>query len=266
MTLHLNLAAAVPACRAVLLLLFITLAACTRPPNDAPIEDPFEKINRPIYLFNAGFDTFLLRPVAIGYEFITPRFFRTGVNNFFDNLTYPVTIVNSFLQGKVKQGFQDTGRFGLNTTVGLLGVLDPATSVGWIQNEEDFGQTLSVWGLPQGPYIVIPLLGPSTVSSGLGIIANAEVNPVLQWPDSSVRGKLFIAWTIESRQALLGVDDVVRESFDPYLFIREAYIQNRRFLINDGNLPDGGFDDEFSDDFSSDFDDFGFDDEPEEFQ
>jgi len=237
--------------RVAVLVFALLLSACTRTPNDAPSEDPFEKINRPIYLFNAGFDTYLLRPVAVGYEFITPSFFRIGVSNFFDNLTYPVTIVNSFLQGKIAQGSQDTGRFLLNSTFGLAGVLDPATVVGLSYNDEDFGQTFSVWGVPQGPYLVLPLLGPSTITSAAGLLANSQVNPLLQWPASSVRSKLFIAWTVESRQTLLAIDDVVRESFDPYLFIRESYLQNRRFLIHDGKLPDGGFDNEFDSEFDN---------------
>ena len=249
----------------MLCLTLVLATGCTRAPNSKPSEDPFEAINRPIFAFNGAFDTFILRPIAVGYEFITPRFFRTGVSNFFSNLTYPVTITNSFLQGKVKQGFSDTGRFALNSTLGLAGILDPATLVGLNQNQEDFGQTFSVWGVPQGPYIVIPLLGPSTVTSGIGIVANAQVNPLLQWPDSSVRSKLFIAWTIESRQALLAVDAAARESFDPYLFVREAYLQNLQFLIHDGNPPvtdfegdDFGdfseFDDEFGDELSNEFD------------
>jgi phospholipid-binding lipoprotein MlaA len=250
---HLLATAYKPLCAAFLLLALL-LSACTRPPNDSPSEDPFEKINRPIYMLNAGLDTYLLRPLAVGYEFITPQFFRTGVSNFFDNLTYPVTMVNSFLQGKLLQGTQDTGRFLLNSTVGLAGVLDPASAVGLRYNDEDFGQTFSVWGIPQGPYLVLPLLGPSTVTSGIGLLPDSLVNPLLQWPSSSVRSKLVIGWTIESRQTLLAIDAAVRESFDPYLFIRESYLQNRRFLIHDGNLPDGGFDDEFN----SDFDDLEF--------
>ncbi len=237
--------------------MLLVLGACTRPPNDSPSTDPFEKINRPIYKINDGLDKVILKPVAKGYEFITPQFFRTGVSNFFSNITYPVTIVNSFLQGKLVQGFQDTGRFALNTTLGLAGILDPATLVGLNQNNEDFGQTLAVWGVPQGPYIVIPLLGPNTVSSGLGIIANTQVNPLMQWPDSSVRSKLFIAWTIESRQALLSFDDAIQESFDPYLFVRDAYLQNRRYQINDGVLPDTGFEDDGFEDDGFEDDDFG---------
>jgi len=252
-------------CRGALLFSLLAILAtgsgCTRPPNSSASEDPFEKINRPIFTFNAGFDTYLLRPVAKGYETVSTEGFRDKTNNFFENLTYPVDIVNAFLQGKIKQGFQDTGRFALNTTLGLGGFLDPATIAGLPQHEEDFGQTFSVWGIPQGPYIVIPLLGPSTVASGIGIWPNTQVNPIMQWPTSSTRSKLFIAWTIDERAKLLPFDEAVRESFDPYLFVRDAYLQNRQFLIFDGNPPVNDFEDEFDSGFDEAFDE-AFDDEP----
>jgi phospholipid-binding lipoprotein MlaA len=245
---------------ALLFLLVFLSTGCTRPPNGSPSKDPLEKINRPIYKFNSGFDTILLRPVAKGYQFITPRWFRVGVTNFYDNLNYPVTIVNSFLQGKFEQGLQDTGRFVFNSTLGIAGILDPATVVGMPLHSEDFGQTFSVWGIPQGPYIVLPLLGPSTITSGIGILANTQVSPIMQWPDSSVRSKLFIGWVIESRESFLSVDGAVRDSFDPYLFVRDAYLQNRQYLIHDGAPPGQGFDDE--DVFGDEFDEGGFDEAP----
>ena len=238
----------------LLCIVLLSVSACTRPPNGSPSNDPFEKINRPIYQFNNGLDTVILRPVAKGYSAVTPEGFRSKVTNFFDNLSYPVDIVNAFLQGKIEQGFKDTGRFALNSTLGLAGFLDPATLVGLPEHEEDFGQTFSVWGIPQGPYIVLPLLGPSTVASGIGIYPNTQVNPITVWPQSSVRSKLFIGWTIESREALLAVDDTVRESFDPYLFVRDAYLQNRQYLIFDGNPPASAFDDEFDAAFDEAFD------------
>lgn len=245
------------------LLLAVSNGACTRPPNGSPSEDPFEAVNRPIFMFNSGVDTVLFRPVAKGYEFILPEPARDKTANFYDNITYPVDIVNAFLQGKFKQGFSDTGRFALNSTLGLAGFLDPATLVGLTENEEDFGQTFSVWGIPQGPYIVIPLLGPSTVASGIGIWPNTQVNPIMQWPTSSTRSKLFIAWTVDSRARLLPFDEAVRESFDPYLFIRDAYLQNRQYLIFDGNPPVGDFDDEFDAAFDEAFEE-DFEDEFEE--
>jgi phospholipid-binding lipoprotein MlaA len=220
-------------------------------PESEPNVDPLEVINRPIYKFNDVTDRYILRPVAKGYQFITPNVVETGVSNFFDNITYPITIVNGFLQGKFKQGFADTGRFVVNTTIGLLGLFDPATPIGLERHEEDFGQTFAKWGIPAGPYIVVPLLGPRTVRSGIGTFADTQVNPLILYSNTSVRDKLLILWAIESRAALIGPDKLVFEAFDPYLFVRDAYLQNREFLINDGvlNETDEGFDDDFDDDF-----------------
>ena len=220
-------------------------------PESEPNVDPLEVINRPIFRFNDVTDRYILRPVAKGYQFITPNVVETGVSNFFDNITYPITVVNGFLQGKFKQGFADTGRFVVNTTIGLLGLFDPATPIGLERHEEDFGQTFAKWGIPAGPYIVVPLFGPRTVRSGIGTLADTQVNPLILYSNTSVRDKLLILWAIESRAALIGPDELVFEAFDPYLFVRDAYLQNRKFLINDGVMDetDEGFDDDFDDDF-----------------
>jgi len=214
-----------------------------------PNIDPFEPINRPIYAFNDFTDRYLLRPVGQGYNFIFPQPVRSGIGNFYDNITYPVTIVNGLLQGKFSQAGWDSIRFLMNSTFGILGFMDLATSEGVPRNDEDFGQTFAVWGIPQGPYIVIPVLGPSTVRDGIGILANIQINPLTQMNNSSVRDKLLILWTIETRASLIGPDEVIQEAFDPYLFIRDAYLQNREFLIN-GRRAD---DDEFFEDFDEDF-------------
>jgi phospholipid-binding lipoprotein MlaA len=212
--------------------------------------DPFQPINRPIYKFNDFTDRYLLRPLGTGYNDILPRPARNGIANFFDNITYPVTIVNSLLQGKFRQTGSDIVRFAFNSTFGILGFMDLATGQGFPRHDEDFGQTFAVWGIPQGPYIVIPLLGPSTFRDGIGILANVEVNPLVQMDNSSVRDKLLILWAIETRAALIGPDEAVRDAFDPYLFVRDAYLQNRKFLIEDSTTSE----DEYFDDFD-DFDD-----------
>ncbi len=218
--------------------------------DDAPEEsnpDPLEPVNRVIYAFNDTADRYVFRPVAKGYNVVVPKPVRTGIGNFFNNWTYPVTIVNSFLQGKFKQGASDTGRFVVNSTVGLFGFFDPASKMNLPEHDEDFGQTFARWGIGQGPYIVIPILGPATVRSGIGILANTQVNPVLQLNDSSIRSKLVIAWFIESRAALIGPDEAVRDAFDPYLFMRDAYLQNRDYLINDKSAEDAIFEEDFED-------------------
>ena len=222
-----------------------------QPPNP----DPFEPVNRQIYKFNDVADRFVLRPVGKGYNFITPRPVQTGVSNFFDNVTYPITIVNDFLQGKVGQGFSDSGRFIVNTTLGILGLFDVATEIGLERHEEDFGQTFAKWGIPAGPYIIVPLFGPRTIRSGIGNLADIQVNPLLRYNNTSVRDKLLLLWVIETRAALIGPDELVLEAFDPYLFVRDAYLQNREYLISDGKsgATDPDFDDDFDDGLEDNF-------------
>jgi phospholipid-binding lipoprotein MlaA len=215
-----------------------------------PNPDPLEAINRPLYAFNDGLDRFLLRPLASGYKKVAPSPVRTSITNFFDNLRYPITIVNQFLQGKFKKGFSDAGRFLVNSTVGVAGLFDPATDAGLVFHDEDFGQTMAAWGIPSGPYIVIPLLGPSTFRDGAGILADTQISPLIQMSNTSVRDKLIIMLFIQQRATLLGLDEPLAEAFDPYLFLREAYLQNREYRIHDGNPPE---DDEFFDDFDEDF-------------
>jgi len=211
--------------------------------------DPLEAINRPIYKFNDFTDRYLLRPVGKGYNFVVPRVARTGIANFFDNITYPVTIVNDVLQGKGAQAWDDTLRFFINSTFGIFGFMDLATGQGLVRHDEDFGQTFATWGIPSGPYIVLPLLGPSTVLDGVGILGDVQVNPLVQYDNSSVRDKLLILWTIETRAALIGPDEAVRDAFDPYIFLRDAYLQNRQFLIQDKDSNGDVSTDEYFEDF-----------------
>jgi len=221
--------------------------------------DPLGFINRPIYRFNDVADRFVLRPAGKGYNFVVPQVARTGIGNFFDNITYPVTIVNTLLQGKGAQAWDDTLRFIINSTFGIFGFRDLATGQGLPLHNEDFGQTFASWGIPPGPYIVLPLLGPSTVRDGIGILGNVQVNPLIQMNNTSVRDKLLILWTVESRAALIGPDKAVQEAFDPYIFLRDAYLQNREFLIQDKDI--GGADsdaelDEYFEDFEEYEDDY----------
>jgi phospholipid-binding lipoprotein MlaA len=217
--------------------------------------DPFEPVNRGIYKFNDVTDKYVLRPVAKGYQWITPDPVERSISNVFDNWTYPVTIVNGFLQAKFKQGFSDTGRFLVNTTIGLLGLFDPATPLGLAEHQEDFGQTFAKWGLPAGPYIMVPLFGPRTIRSGIGTLADVQVNPLVQWRNTSMRDKALLLWAIETRASLIGPDEIIKDAFDPYLFIRDAYLQNREFLISDGKTlaGDPDFDAEFDDGLDNDF-------------
>ena len=153
--------------------------------------DPFEPVNRVIYKFNDFGDRYLAKPVAKGVRERHADALRLGVSNFFDNLRYPITIVNDFLQGKFRQGGADLARFTLNSTVGLLGLFDPATAAGPREHDEDFGQTLAVWGVPQGPYLMVPIFGPYTVTSAIGDLADTQVSPLVQIPEGNA---VWLAW------------------------------------------------------------------------
>jgi len=213
--------------------------------------DPIEPVNRVFYRVNDIGDRYLLRPVAVGYSRGTPPQLRTGIRNAFSNLLYPVTIVNALLQGKFRQAGQDTGRFLLNSTVGLGGLFDPATRIGLAENDEDFDQTLTIWGVAQGPYLVVPLFGPRTTRHAFGDFADAPLSPFVSIADGdfSITLGLWVIYQVDARSRLLDADQQVFEAFDPYLFVRDAYYQNRRYRALDGNVPE---DDSYLDDMEFD--------------
>lgn len=199
--------------------------------------DPLEPLNRSVYAFNDGIDKAVLRPVARGYEAVVPQPVQTGVSNFFANAKYPVTLVNNLLQGKFKAALSDTARFTLNTTFGLGGILDPATASGLDVNDEDFGQTLGKWGVPSGPYLVLPFLGPYTLRDGIGSLADDFAEPRAYLEDDSTRWTLWAADKFERRVRLLEADAVLDRAGDPYTFVRSAYLQRREYLVRDGDVP-----------------------------
>jgi phospholipid-binding lipoprotein MlaA len=209
--------------------------------------DPFEPVNRVVYRVNDLGDRYLLRPVAVGYTRGTPPQLRSGIRNVFSNLIYPVTIVNALLQGKFAQAGHDTGRFLLNSTVGLGGLFDPATRIGLAENDEDFDQTMAVWGVAQGPYLVIPVLGPRTTRHLVGDVVDSPLSPFLSIADGdvSVTLGLWLIYQVDNRSRLLDVDRQVFEAFDPYLFVRDAYYQHRQYRALDGDVPE---DDSYLDD------------------
>lgn len=215
------------------------------------VNDPFERVNRGIFAFNDFADTYVMRPIAVGYEWLLPGVARTGINNFFDNISYPVDIVNALLQGKFRQAASDSARLGINTTLGFAGFLDPATAAGLAKNNEDFGQTLGVWGVPDGPYLVIPFFGPRTMRSATGDLVDIQINPQFHLGSSSIRTKVNILWLIHRRSTLLGVDQEIKRAFDRYSFLRDSYLQNRNYLRYDGSPPedDSFFDEEFDEEF-----------------
>lgn len=216
-------------------------------------DDPWEGFNRKVFAFNDVLDRYALKPVAQGYRFITPDPVETGVGNFFSNLGEIRTTLNSLLQGKGTNAGVATGRFLINTTVGIGGLFDVASRMEITGREEDFGQTLGAWGLGEGAYLVLPLLGPSTVRDTAGLPADMVTYPTTYVEDDAVRLSLTALRVIDTRAGLLDQEALI--SGDRYSFIRDAYLQQRRFEVNDGQLGEDPF---ASDEF--DFDDTDFDD------
>ncbi len=222
------------------------------------VVDPYEGFNRTMHDFNDGLDSYLLKPIVDGYKWITPDLIETGVSNVFLNMKGINVFLNDFLQGKLQQGAEDTGRFLLNSTVGLAGIFDVATYAGLEQNDEDFGQTLAVWGVPSGPYLVLPILGPSTFRGVPGAVFDTAANPIsyLAWPVAApVAAMAGIDRRATADSSLQFIDEA---AVDSYVFTREAYLQHRDYLAADGKQEYsddsllGEFDDEEDEDLLSD--------------
>ena len=205
-------------------------------PAVAQSPDPWIDNNRRIYALNDFFDRLIIRPVATTYRSLLPRFARQGVGNFFSNVDEINVFVNDLLQFKLGHAVSDTGRFVLNSTVGLGGFLDLASSVGLDKNEEDFGQTLAFWGVGAGPYLVLPVFGASNVRDTFGLVLDTAFNPMQYYRESALRYPLLLLEELDTRAAYLDLDDLVVG--DRYLFIREAYVQRRNFLVKDGVVED----------------------------
>ena len=200
--------------------------------------DPWEGFNRDMFAVHESVDQAVLEPVARGYRAITPRPLRRGVLNFLRNLRAPVIFVNDVLQGEVRRAGTTAVRFGVNTTIGIAGVFDPATSMGLERHDEDFGQTLAVWGVDSGPYIFVPLLGPTTVRDGAGRVVDIALDP-LTWAEfddvDKVRvGRTVLAGVATRELVLETVDDIRRDSLDPYVTIRTSYGLLRESAIQNG--------------------------------
>jgi phospholipid-binding lipoprotein MlaA len=216
------------------------------PPDQRSPADPWEPLNRKIHGFNTGLDKVTLKPIAKGYRAVFPQFIRTGIGNFSSNLRTPLNIINQFLQGKGKNGLSETGRFLANSTFGLGGLLDVATDMGLERKNEDFGETFAVWGVPDGPYVVVPILGPRTLRDAMALPLNFLADPLFHYDNASVRDKIYFVRLVDVRERLLSADKLLEGSTDRYLTIREAYLQNRHYLIHDGSPPeDESFYEEF---------------------
>ncbi len=221
----------------VLAVMLGLLSGCATLQCSEEDRDPLEGINRAVYGFNENVDKAVVKPLATGYRDAIPEVVRTGVANFFGNLTYPIVIVNDMLQGKVTQGLDDTSRFITNSTFGLLGFLDVATPAGMPAHNEDFGQTLGVWGFGEGVYIVLPFLGPNNVRDTAGLVADYQADILNYHSDMSQRNVARGVRAIDTRSRLLGATRVFEEAaaLDPYAFAREAYRQRRANLIRDNS-------------------------------
>ena len=214
------------------------------------INDPFEDLNRDIFIFNEKLDEKLLKPAALTYRKVTPQFARTGVTNFFNNLEEIDTTINQVLQGEIKYAFNDAGRFVINSTIGLFGLIDVASKMGLEKHEEDFGQTLGVWGFDSGPYIMIPFLGPSNPRDLLSRPISSFLSGTFAMEDNDVKITLVGIDALETRERLLDAETLIIG--DKYIFVKDAYIQSREYEINNGSTEDDEFLDDMEDIFGDD--------------
>jgi phospholipid-binding lipoprotein MlaA len=223
---------------AVAVLIALLAAGCASTPGRTTPDDRWEGFNRGVYKFNDAVDRAALKPAAKGYRKITPHWMRVGIGNFLGNLEYPATAVNQFLQGKFKLGLRDTGRFLINTTLGIGGLLDPATAAGLEANDEDLGQTLAVWGVGSGPYLNLPFFGPSTLRDAPSRMFDFFFDPVtyVDVPWEAIWGERVLG-AVHTRSELLPLESTLQKTYDPYAFIRDSWLQRREYAIFDGNPP-----------------------------
>jgi phospholipid-binding lipoprotein MlaA len=207
-----------------------------------PERDPWEGYNRKVHAFNSSLDRAVFRPVAKGYDVVMPDAPQRGVRNFFRNLNYPVTLVNSLLQGKMERAFTSTGRFMMNSSIGLLGFFDVATKVGIPQYDEDFGQTLAAWGWKDSRYLVMPLLGPYTLRDVLGRSFYGYAHPVSWAVREHDQYIPLIVDLVSLRAELLPLQPDLDAAEDPYMLVRDVYLQRREFEIYDGDPPAPDYD------------------------
>lgn len=205
--------------------------------SDFDLMDPWQGFNRSIYGFNDVIDTYALRPIAIGYDYVTPKVADRGLGNFFDNWEEPRNFVNNLLQGKFSESVISLLRFGFNTTAGLLGLVDVASQMGLEAKSEDFGQTLAVWGVPQGPYLVLPLLGPSSVRDAPAMIPDIYLNPSIYAPiQQEFRWGLTGLRIVRNRAKFLPVESEIFG--DEYVFLRDFWLSKREYEVLDGAVED----------------------------
>jgi phospholipid-binding lipoprotein MlaA len=200
--------------------------------------DPLEPMNRALYSVHDVVDTNVVKPIAEAYVAVVPKVIRTGFANVFNNIDDVFSALNGLLQGKLDKAGNDLGRVMTNTLFGLGGLIDVASDAGIERGNEDFGQTFAVWGIPQGPYLFVPLFGPTTVRDGTGVVIRIWLGPVGYLPDVALRNSLYGLGYVDLRAQALDASGIVdTAALDRYLFIRNAYLQRRRYLIYDGKPP-----------------------------
>lgn len=213
------------------------MVGCATNPTDP--QDPYEGFNRAMFTFNEYADDYVILPIARGYDFITPDIVQTGISNVFSNLNEIPSIGNDLLQFKIGWALADTWRFIFNTTIGVGGIYDAATAFGLEKRHQDFGLTLAKWGAKDSPYLVIPFLGPMTVRDGVGLLTDYELMTVYPYIDPIyLRWGILTFYYIHLRTQLLPTQDLIEEALDPYIFVRDAYLQRRQFLVdqNEGKV------------------------------
>jgi len=221
--------------RNILVLSTAVLAGCAAAPSRV---DPFEPANRALYQFHDAVDTAVVKPMIQAYIDVVPQLVRTGVSNFFNNIDDLFSAVNGALQGKPEKFGNDMGRVLLNTAFGVGGIFDLASMVGIERGDEDFGQTFGAWGFPQGPYVFVPFLGPTTWRDGTGLAVRIAASPTGAIHDVPVRNAVYGMNAVDRRAQVQGAVDIVETAaLDRYLYIRNAYLQRRRYLVYDGKPP-----------------------------
>lgn len=226
----------------------LLLISCSSNPNKKPNKDPFETFNRGAYAVNKVADKYFLRPVAVTYDTVTPDFVQNRFSDFFRNLNDVLNFTNDLLQLKFSAAGVDLSRFIINSTVGIGGLFDVASRAGISANDEDFGQTLGYWGVPSGPFIMVPFLGPKTLRSGFGNgLEPFTTSEWVQFDNVSARNSLRFLEIINDRVALFPLESTLEDSLDEYATVRDAYLQRRNYLVLDGKIPVA--DDNLFDDF-----------------
>jgi phospholipid-binding lipoprotein MlaA len=204
--------------------------------------DPWEGWNRKVYDINTSVDNAVTKPLAKGYKAVTPDVVEKGISNIFSNLDDVPNSLNNLLQGKPKDSLSDLGRFVVNSTLGIAGLWDPASKMGLTKHDEDFGQTLAVWGVGDGPYVMLPIFGPSTVRDTFGKVVDSQTDLTSQIDHIPTRNQISFTELLDQRAGLLAFEEQLAGAADEYVFIRDVYLQNRKYKIYDGEIP---LDDEF---------------------